>query len=115
MWFPAVTDGPELGSVTVTKPDEGMDVLIPFGPEGIAEITDTLGGDLLIGGAVTTVTHPLIDDIAEGLFHHTHPYGIMAPVDGETPEPKLILEIIPEPSVTALFLPALTLLLRRRR
>lgn len=101
-WFPMLGAGGDIAADgVVTKADEGSSIVLPFSPEAMTYLEGSVGSPVLFGGLVSSIDNPPAADIAEALFHHTHPGGIGGP---STPTPTLILELafIPEPTSTLL-------------
>ena len=109
---------PGLGSESFGDGDEGADKPVPFSPAGVSYLNMFAGGDIVIGGEVTTLD--LSDGIDEVVFGMTAPFysGVVTPdpvITPPTPTPFLVLDVIPEPSAAVLALIGLAATAMRRR
>ena len=100
-----VTAGPPIGSVTVSAADDGLDLSIPIAP---AFLNSFLGGKIVFGGELTTLT-------ATGT-----PEAIMGFTDIDIPggdplTPSLVLTLIPVPATLSLMATACCLICLRRK
>ncbi len=95
--------GISLGSYTRGAGDADDPIAIPLGPAGIAYLNANLGGTVVLGGKLTSITGGAV---AEELFGLTDPWLDVAP-PGYAPltlPPALLLETTPIPLPGALWL-----------
>ena len=113
-YYPFLVGGELYGSVTVEGADNGTFISMSFSSAGLVALNGSTGSAFMFGGAVVSIDNAPSLDIAEGLFHHTHPYGFGSP-SFETAAPELILEIIPEPSSSLLLAVSGLLMMTKRK
>jgi hypothetical protein len=81
--------GAFFGSVEVSAADNGQFVEVDLNADGIAAL-NSANGLFAFGGDLTTISHP--DSVDEALFRFSH----------ATPDVRLVVETIPEPSILVL-------------
>ena len=114
--------GPAFGSADITESDEGMDIELAFGTDGVSYKNTFAGGKVVFGGEVTTLD--ATDSGDEVVFGFTAPLypGFFAPDPDPpippgliTPTPKLVLITVPEPNGACLTVFGLLVLMRIRK
>jgi hypothetical protein len=107
--FTDLGDGtPYSAGTVVAAASQGTDIVIPLNADFLAYATAHLGGDVSLGGAITTFA-PVNLNLPEGVFAQT---GVSASVGLN--QTQLIINTVPEPGSAALLLSGALICLRRK-